>query len=63
MARANFVRCSQLKTNVFHACDFHAVSMCLSRALMVTGKQSGLGAIGRLVVAVRLENGSVDSDD
>ena len=38
--RASFFRDSQLFTSVFGQCEFHAVSMCLSRALVVTGKQS-----------------------
>ena len=56
MVRANFFRCNQLQTNVFHQYEFYMVSMCLSRGLMATGKQSvprcpawrnqaGLGAI------------------
>ena len=63
LPRANFFRCGQLHTNAFHQFEFHAVSMCLSRALSVTGKESvsrcpawqnlaGLGTIGRVVVAV-----------
>ena len=58
LARVCFFRCSQLHTHVFHQCDFHAVSMCLSNALMETGNQSvpwqnlaGLGTIGRVAVA------------
>ena len=64
MARESFRRKSQLFSNVFYQWEFHAVSMCLSGALMVSGKQSvsrstalrvpsGLCAIGRVVEAVR----------
>ena len=62
-ARAHFLRWCQLHTSVFHRCECRVVSMCLSCALMVTGKGSvprclacrnpgGLGTIGRVVVAV-----------
>ena len=40
MVRSNVFRCSQLYINVFHQCEFHEVSMCLSRALMVISKHS-----------------------
>ena len=40
LARANFFLCAQPYTNVCYQWKFHAVSVCLSRALMVAGKQS-----------------------
>ena len=38
-AQASFFRHGKLFTNVIHLNEFHAVSMCLSRALMMTRKQ------------------------
>ena len=63
-ARANLLRCHPLRTIVSHRCECRVGPMCLARALVVrkqsvarcTGWQNpgGLGAIGRVVVAVRL---------
>ena len=54
-----FLSLEQTAYNVLHPYEFHAVSIYLSRALMVTGKQSvspmpglNLGAFDRMVAAV-----------
>ena len=58
-ARADFFRCIPQHTIVFHRCECRAGPICLSRAPRCTAwrKSDGLGAIGLVLVAVRIENG------